>query len=88
MRGNAVAVWGRGFTSDSPQMALSARSRTHRYIFYWDGSEELYDHRVDPYEHTNLIHNPGDVPASEIARLRGELQQALDFELANPVNHE
>ncbi|MBV1864063.1 MAG: sulfatase [Rhodobacteraceae bacterium] len=85
MRGNSVAVWGRGFTSDSPQMALSVRSRTHRYIFYWDGSEELYDHRVDPYEHTNLIHSPGDVPASEITRLRSELQQALDFGLAEPV---
>ena len=30
------------------------RSRNWRYIRYEDGSEELYDHRVDPNEWTNL----------------------------------
>lgn len=30
------------------------RSRDWRYIRYADGSEELYDHRVDPNEWTNL----------------------------------
>ncbi len=28
--------------------------RTHRYIHYADGSEELYDIKADPYEWTNL----------------------------------
>lgn len=31
------------------------RSRHFRYTSYADGSEELYDHRNDPNEHTNLI---------------------------------
>jgi len=85
LRGSTVSVWGRSFTSDSPQMALSVRSETHRYIFYWDGSEELYDHRNDPYEHHNLIHDRRDVTAKEIDRLRLALQSQLDFDLAEPV---
>jgi iduronate 2-sulfatase len=32
----------------------SVRSENWRYILYRDGSEELYDHRVDPGEHRNL----------------------------------
>lgn len=32
----------------------SIRSEHFRYIRYNDGSEELYDHRVDPHEWTNL----------------------------------
>ena len=30
------------------------RSNRWRYIRYSDGAEELYDHRKDPWEHTNL----------------------------------
>ena len=30
------------------------RTERYRYIRYWDGGEELYDHEVDPGEHTNL----------------------------------
>ena len=86
MRGSTVSAWGRHFVGDSPQIALSVRSRSHRYIFYWDGTEELYDHRIDPFEHTNLIHDPGAVPLAEIDHLRAEHQAALDFELAEPVS--
>lgn len=32
----------------------SVRSEQYRYIRYPDGSEELYDHQNDPYEHNNL----------------------------------
>ena len=32
----------------------SVRSQRYRYIRYADGSEELYDHRTDPHEWTNL----------------------------------
>ncbi|WP_186776464.1 sulfatase-like hydrolase/transferase [Rubripirellula reticaptiva] len=34
------------------------RSNDWRYIRYRDGTEELYDHRTDPREHTNLAGNP------------------------------
>ena len=34
------------------------RSESWRYIRYADGSEELYDHRNDPHEWTNLASDP------------------------------
>jgi arylsulfatase A-like enzyme len=37
----------------------AVRSQHWRYIRYQDGSEELYDHRVDPHEWTNLADDPG-----------------------------
>ena len=33
----------------------SLRDERYRYIHYADGSQELYDHAVDPHEHDNLI---------------------------------
>jgi len=36
----------------------AVRSENWRYIRYRDGGEELYDHRNDPGEHTNLAQNP------------------------------
>jgi iduronate 2-sulfatase len=36
----------------------SVRDLHFRYIQYRDGSEELYDHRVDPLEHRNLAGDP------------------------------
>lgn len=36
----------------------SIRSRDWRFIRYADGAEELYDHRTDPDELTNLAKNP------------------------------
>ena len=86
LRGHAVSCWGRGFETDSPQTALSVRSKTHRYIFYWDGSEELYDHRTDPYEHNNLIFDRGDLSEADIDALRHSLQTQLDFPISDPAN--
>lgn len=37
----------------------SVRSKHWRYIRYADGSQELYDHRSDPHEWTNLANDPG-----------------------------
>jgi arylsulfatase A-like enzyme len=47
------------------------RDRDWRYIRYRDGSEELYDHRNDPYEWTNLAGDPkhADVKKQLAARL-------------------
>lgn len=36
----------------------AVRSEWWRYIRYADGSEELYDHRTDPHEWTNLAKDP------------------------------
>jgi arylsulfatase A-like enzyme len=45
------------------------RSDDWRYIRYSDGSEELYDHRVDPRERTNLARNPAHAAQkAELAR--------------------
>ncbi|TZF81331.1 sulfatase [Pedobacter sp. BS3] len=51
---NPKAKWERpGVTVYGPDYS-SVRTERYRYIRYADGSEELYDHESDPYEHTNL----------------------------------
>ncbi len=85
LRGNAVAVWGKGFRTDGPQLAMSARSRTHRYILYWDGTEELYDHSSDPFEHNNLLSDPlADLPDT-LETIREDLQMMLPMDFADPI---
>ena len=49
-RGPAISSYGEGNTS--------IRTEHWRYIRYEDGSEELYDHRNDPNEWTNLANRP------------------------------
>jgi len=51
----------------------AVRSEHWRYIRYRDGGEELYDHRNDPGEFTNLAQNPEY--ASIIAEHRKSLPQ-------------
>ena len=46
----ALSSYGEGNTS--------VRTEHWRYIHYEDGSEELYDHRVDPDEWVNQASNP------------------------------
>jgi len=50
LRGPAISSYGEGNTS--------IRTEHWRYIRYEDGSEELYDHRIDPNEWTNLADKP------------------------------
>lgn len=40
---------------------FSIRSRTHRFLQYHDGSQELYDHRSDPHEWHNLLHEENTI---------------------------
>jgi choline-sulfatase len=51
-------------TTERAQGALhhSLRSRDWRYIRYADGQEELYDHRRDPHEWTNLAKDADHAP--------------------------
>ena len=49
-RGPAISSYGEGNTS--------IRTERWRYIRYEDGSEEFYDHQVDPDEWTNLANMP------------------------------
>ena len=50
----ALITWGRG--------NYSLRLKDWRYNRYFDGSEELYYHRKDPYEWTNLANDPDYAP--------------------------
>jgi arylsulfatase A-like enzyme len=46
--------WTRPGLTTTGEGYASIRSERYRYIRYPDGSEVLYDHRSDPYEHLNL----------------------------------
>jgi len=47
---------------------LSVRTRTHRYILYCNGEEELYDHREDPCEWHNVAGRPEQAQARAALR--------------------
>ncbi len=49
----------------------SVRDEHFRYIRYEDGTEELYDHRVDEHEWNNIAHD--ESYAAEISRLKTHL---------------
>lgn len=43
----------------------TVRTADKRYIRYMDGSEELYDHTSDPFEHKNLARDPEHAATKE-----------------------
>jgi arylsulfatase A-like enzyme len=57
----------------------AVRTRRWRYIRYIDGAEELYDHRVDPDEFTNLVGEP------RLAELKASLARWIPKEVAREV---
>ncbi len=64
---NAPRSWPAITTSNQGNHAV--RARDWRYIRYADGSEELYDHRGDPDEWTNLAADPAHAETRrELAR--------------------
>jgi arylsulfatase A-like enzyme len=62
-RGPAITSYGSGNTS--------VRTERWRYIRYEDGSEELYDHQIDPNEWTNLADR------KEFAEIKTSLAEAI-----------
>lgn len=58
-----ICTWGRG--------NYGVRDRNWRYIRYYDGTEELYDHTKDPNEWTNQANNP------EYANVKKRLAAAI-----------
>lgn len=46
-----------GFTCYGENFS-SVRDQRYRYIRYPDGTDELYDHQKDPYEHQNIAKEP------------------------------
>jgi len=53
------AEWDRPAITEYRRGQCAVRSERYRYIRYSDGSEELYDHRKDPNEWTNVANDPG-----------------------------
>jgi arylsulfatase A-like enzyme len=71
---NPDATWDRAALSTYGEGNHAVRSERYRYIRYDDGSEELYDHQVDPGEWTNLAADPGH------ANIKAELATWLPAE--------
>jgi arylsulfatase A-like enzyme len=68
---NPSTKWDRPAVTEYLFGNASARSERFRYIRYRDGSEELYDHDVDPHEWTNCAEDP------RFADIKKELQEWL-----------
>ena len=76
----SISYFGKGW--------VSVRSEHYRYLVYPDGSCELYDHRSDPKEWSNLAGDPAyeeirkelekHVPAEMAETLEGRWSKALD----------
>ena len=66
-----AADWDRPALTTHGRNNHALRSQHYRYIRYADGSEELYDHRTDPMEFTNLANYP------KMASMKKQLAQWL-----------
>ncbi|WP_325176383.1 sulfatase [Pelagicoccus mobilis] len=92
LEGNSVAPLLEDSESEWPHAAIttlfqnnhSVRTKDWRYISYADGSEELYDHRVDSNEWTNLAGDPEK--KAKIEELRKLLPQKNVEQYTRPKN--
>ncbi|QDU63455.1 Choline-sulfatase [Planctomycetes bacterium Pan216] len=64
-------AWNHPVVTTVGRGTYSVRDQTHRYVRYFDGSEELYDLRVDPNEWTNVASDP--IQQSVKSRLQAAL---------------
>ncbi|TWT51956.1 Choline-sulfatase [Thalassoglobus neptunius] len=74
---NPQAQWDRPSVIEYRKGNGAVRSERYRLIRYADGSEELYDHNVDPQEWTNLAGSP------EVATIQSELAEWLPTKWAD-----
>ncbi|VGO16444.1 Arylsulfatase [Pontiella desulfatans] len=78
-----VGELNKGFSSEDKNMLKnqhwSYRTERWRYIRYFDGVEELYDHESDPREWTNLAGSP------EHAAIKKKLHQQI-LEITGPLD--
>ncbi|MEL6913332.1 MAG: sulfatase-like hydrolase/transferase [Pseudomonadota bacterium] len=56
-----------------PRISQSVRSATHRLIRYYDGTGELYDHRIDPFEKHSLLMGDRTLEAQTLPREAADL---------------
>ncbi|TWU47027.1 sulfatase [Rubripirellula reticaptiva] len=76
VEGKSIAMMLRDPQVARPSVAITThgyknhavRSKDWRYIRYADGSEELYDHRIDPYEWTNVVDSPDHLQILKLHR--------------------
>ncbi|MFC3692871.1 sulfatase [Chenggangzhangella methanolivorans] len=69
---------------------FAVRDKTYRLIVYGDGSRELYDHRVDPWEWTNLLDktNRGQADQGAVAELERFVPKRSAPEVGDSKNEE
>jgi len=53
-RDHAPSYWVAAVKGEEDTTGISIRSERYRYIEYWNGNRELYDHADDPWEYRNL----------------------------------
>jgi len=68
-----ITTWGKG--------NHAVRSERYRYIRHPNGEEQLYDHKIDPDEFTNIANKPG------LTGVKERLAKWLPKTNANPVRN-
>lgn len=76
---NPKTAWDRPGITTFGRNNHAVRTERWRYIRYHDGGEELYDHRADPYEWTNLASR------AEHTALKSQLARQLPTNNVPPV---
>jgi len=82
--------WDRPAITEYKRGQCAVRSERYRYIRYGNGSEELYDHKSDPNEWTNLLarhssESDGGADRAEHAATKAELGKWATKEWAKPA---